>query len=356
MADKSDDQEKTEEPTAHKLKKAREEGNVSHSAELSSVMLMVITTIVFLKTGAWMFTRVRELFHFFLSNADQAIDNEQNAIQFMTRALWLGLEILAPMMIALFVTAILVNLLQTGVVFSTKVFEPKGNRIDPLHGMKRIFSVRGLVELVKGFSKIFIVGLVIYFTVKSDIADFINFVITPFGEMLSQTGHFILIIMGRILSALLLLSILDTLYQRYQYRKDLRMTKQEVKDEFKQMEGDPHIKSKRKQIARKYSQRKRLDHAVLSSDVVVTNPTHYAVAMRYDPEHNDAPVIMAKGKQNRAFKIRDFAKKYDVTIVEDPPVARALYATAEEGEFVPPELYQAVAEILAYVYKLKKHF
>jgi len=356
MADKNDDQEKTEEPTAHKLKQAREEGNVSHSAELSSVMLMVATTIVFLKVGSWMFFRIRNMFEYYLSNANQPIENEQNAIKIMNTALWLGLEILAPITLALFITAIFVNLAQTGIVFSTKVIAPKGNRIDPMQGMKRIISVRGLVELVKGFSKIFIVGIVIYYTIRDDISDFIHFVITPLGEMLSKTGHFILIIMGRILSALVLLSILDTLYQRFQYRKDLRMTKQEVKDEFKQMEGDPHIKGKRKQIAKKYSHRKRLDHAILGSDVVITNPTHYSVALHYDPEHNDAPVIMAKGTQNRALKIREFAKRYDVTIVEEPPVARALYATAEEGKFVPPELYQAVAEILAYVYKLKKRF
>ncbi|HKJ47285.1 MAG TPA: flagellar biosynthesis protein FlhB [Balneolales bacterium] len=355
MAEKNDDQEKTEEPTAHKLEKAREEGNVSHSAELSSVMLMVMTTIVFMQAGSWMFGRIRNLFQVFLDNTDQAIDNPQNAIKFMNAALFLGLEVLAPILIALFITAILVNIAQTGVVFSTKVIEPKGNRIDPLNGIKRIFSVRGLVELIKGFSKIFIVGLVIYFTVRSKVTNFITFAVTPIDDMLSQTGHFIILIMARILSALLILSILDTLYQRFQHRKDLRMTKQEVKDEFKQMEGDPHIKSKRKQIARQNAQRRRLDHAILGSDVVVTNPTHYAVAMHYDPEHNDAPMIMAKGTENRAFKIRDFAKKYDITIVEDPPVARALYATADEGEFVPPELYQAVAEILAYVYKMKKH-
>ena len=354
MAEKNDDQERTEEPTAHKLKQAREEGNVSKSVELSSVMLMVITTIVFLKSGSYIYSKVRNLFEVFMANADQPIDNTQNAIQFLGLALKLTMEILAPLFLALFVTALLVNMAQTGVVFSTKVLEMKGSRIDPFSGMKRIVSMRGVVELIKGFSKLFILSLIIYFSVRNDITEFISFIITPINKTLSQTGQFLLVVIGRIMFALLILSILDMLYQRFQYHKDLRMTKQEIKDEFKQMEGDPSMKGKRRQIARGYTMRKRLDHAVLGSDAVVTNPTHFAVALHYDPDQNDAPVIMAKGQDNRAFKIRDFAQKYEVPIIENPPVARALFATAEEGEYVPPELYQAVAEILAYVYKLNK--
>lgn len=356
MAEKNDDQERTEEPTAHKLEEARKEGNVSRSAELSSVMLMVITTIVFLKSGSFMFTKVKNLFEVFMANADQPINNQQNAVSFLALALKLTIEILAPLFMALFVTAVIVNIAQTGVVFSTKVLEVKGSRIDPIGGMKRIISVRGLVELVKGFSKLLIVTVVIYFSLRNDTARFISFITSPLQKTLSESGQILLLIIGRIMFALLILSILDMVYQRFQYRKDLRMTKQEVKDEFKQMEGDPSVKSKRRQIARRYTMRKRLDHAVLNSDAVVTNPTHFAVALHYDPDQNDAPVIMVKGKENRAFKIRQFAEKYEIPIIENPPVARALYATTKEGEYVPPELYQAVAEILAYVYKLNKKF
>lgn len=354
MADKNNDQEKTEEPTSRKLEKAREEGNVSRSAEISSVLLMVVTTIIFYNTGNYLYSRLSMLTETFLVNADQPLNSPGNATHALGLAMKFGFELLTPLLIGLLLTALLVNIAQTGFLFSTKALKPKGNRINPQTGLKRLFSSRGLVELVKGLAKIGVVSLVIYFTVRGEINHFLLFVITPIGTMLSKTGYYILLIVSRILSALLILSIADALYQRYQHKKDLRMTKQEVKDEFKQMEGDPMMKNKRRQMAMSRLQAKRLDHAVLGSDVVVTNPTHYAVALHYDPEQNDAPIVKAKGQRNRALKIREFAREYDIPIIENPPVARALYASADENQYVPPELYQAVAEILAYVYKLKK--
>jgi len=182
----------------------------------------------------------------------------------------------------------------------------------------------------------------------------ISLPIMPLTHIMTKSGEWTILVVGRILSALLILSIFDALYQRYKYRKDLRMSKQEVKDEYKQMEGDPQVKGARKRVAMKMARARRIDHAVLNSDVVVTNPTHYAVAIRYKPEEMAAPVIMAKGMRNRALKIKEYAKQYDVPIIENPPLARALYAAAEEGQAIPPEMYQAVAELLAYVYKIKK--
>lgn len=348
-----DEQERTEEPTAHKLKKAREEGNVAHSAEISSVLLMVIATVVIIQFGGWIYVRFEGLFETFFLNSAAAFDNRDNAMQYLMMACWYALEIMAPVLTALFVMAIVANMAQTGVVFATKVLEPKASRINPQNGFKKIFSMRGIVEMVKGFSKIFIVGLIIWFTLRTEMDNITSFLILPLGEIISQSGKYILLIVTRILAALVVLSIMDAAYARYQHRKELRMTKQEVKDEYKQMEGDPQMKSKRKQKALKLSQRKRLDHAVLSSEVVVTNPTHYAVALAYDPEINDAPIVRAKGIRKRALQIREYAEKYEVPVIENPPVARALYASAEEEEFVPPELYRAVAEILAYVYRLK---
>lgn len=349
-----DEQEKTEEPTQHKLKKAREEGNVARSAEISSVLLMVIATVVIIYAGGWIYARMESMFETFFLGSGQAFDNQENAIQFLKIAGWYAVEILAPVTIALFVMAIVANVAQTGVVFATKVMEPKASRISPKKGLEKIFSMRGVVEMIKGFSKIFLVGLIIWFTLRSEIENITSFLILPLGEIISQSGKYILLIVTRILAALIVLSIMDAAYSRYQHRKELRMTKQEVKDEYKQMEGDPHMKSKRKEKALSMAQRKRLDHAVLSSEVVVTNPTHYAVALAYDPEVNDAPLIRAKGMRKRALKIREYADHYDIPIIENPPVARALYASAEEDQFVPPELYKAVAEILAYVYRIKQ--
>jgi flagellar biosynthetic protein FlhB len=317
-------------------------------------MLMVIATIILLNFGSWIYSRVGQMFETFFLKSGEGFGNQDNALQLLKMALWYGFEILAPLIIGLFIMAILAHIAQTGVVFAPKVLEAKGSRLNPQKGLKKIFSMRGVMELVKGFSKIFLIGMIIYFTLRNEIDNITAFLVLPLKQIIAQSGRYVLLIVSRILSALVVLSIMDAAYTKYQHKKDLRMTKQEVKDEHKQTEGDPHMKSRRRQKAISRVKRKRLDHAVLSSEVVVTNPTHYAVALHYDPEHNDAPVIQAKGMRKRALKIREFAREYDVPIIENPPVARALYASAEENEFVPPELYQAVAEILAYVYRLKQ--
>ncbi len=348
------DQEKTEQPTAKKLRQAREDGNVAKSTEISSVLLLIMSVIIMSFTGRFMYSRFENLFESYFQNAWLLMDNQETAMRYLALALWQSIQVLAPLLTVLIAVAVLVNVIQTGGLFTTKILEPKGSRINPLEGIKRIVSIKGLVELVKAFSKIGIVGMVIYFTIKNEIENITSFMILPLGSILSDSGDYIYDIVGKILAALVLLAIFDALYSRYKHMKDLRMTKQEVKDEYKEMDGDPYIKSKRKQIALNMSRRKRLDHAVLASDVIVTNPTHYAVAIHYDPSFNDAPIIRAKGMRKRALKIREFGQKYDIPIVENPPVARALYATAEEDEFIPETLYQAVAEILAYVFKMKK--
>lgn len=349
-----DQQNKTEDPTAHKLKKAREEGNVAKSTEVASVMLMVITTVLMLNLGGWMYGRFEQMFEAFFANAGMGPGNHESAMQYLKMALWYGFEITSPLLIALFVVALLAHVAQTGVVFAPKVLEAKGSRLSPLKGFKKIFSLNGVVEMVKGFSKILLIGCIIYFTLRNEIGTMTSFLVMPLEQILAQSGEYVLQIISRILAALVVLSIADAAYMQFKHKKDLRMSKQDIKDEHKQMEGDPHMKSMRKQKAMSMRNQKRLDHAVLSSEVVVTNPTHYAVALQYDPEQNDAPIIRAKGMRKRALKIRELAKEHEVPIVENPPVARALFASAEENQFVPPELYQAVAEILAYVYRLKQ--
>lgn len=347
----SDEQEKTEEPTEHKIEEAREEGNVPISTEISSVMLMVIALIVFMQAGGWMYHHIRFLFNYFYSAAGHGFSNQFSAMQYLSVATKHAMLVMMPVLTGLFVMAVLVNVGQTGMAIAPKAISPKFERMSPIKGIKNIFSMKSIVELVKGVSKILIIGVIIYFTLLSEIDDIVSFLILPLSQILSQSGQYIFLVVKRILVALVILSIMDAAYTHYQYRKDLRMSKKEVKDEMKQMEGDPEMKQKRKEKSQEMSQQ-RLDHSVLASDAVVTNPTHYAVALHYDPEESEAPIIRAKGMRNRAKKIKEFARHYEVPIVENPPVARALYASAEEGEFVPPELYKAVAEVLAYVYKL----
>lgn len=356
MADNKSDQEKTEEPSQKRLDDARKEGNVSVSKEVSSVALMITAIISFVSMSAVIGDRLTKLFETFFSNAGGGFDNQGEAINFLKDALWAGMDMITPTMIVLLMMAVLVNVVQTGGVFSFEAMQPKGSKMNPLSGLKNIFSAKGFVELAKGFVKLGIVVIVVYFTVRNDIDHFVSFLISPLKYSLSESGSYILLFVTRIMSALLILSIADAIYQRFQHRKDLRMTKQEVKDEYKQMEGDPHVKGQRRKFGMKLRQQKRMDHSVLAADVVVTNPTHYAVALRYEPEKSNAPIVTIKGKRLRALRIKELAKQYGIPIVENVPVARALYATAEEDEFIPADQYRAVAEILAYVYKLKsKH-
>lgn len=354
MAEQQHDQEKTEEPTPRKLEKAREEGNVSVSTEVSSVMLMIVSIIIFISAGGFMYSSLERLFETFFLNSHMALTNQENTLEYLETAVWLGLRMTIPVLIVLTVVAILVNVVQTGGVFSFKAIQPKGSKLNPINGLKRIFSMKGFVELAKGILKLSIVALVIYLTVRNDTEHFISFIVMPIGYSLSESGSYILMFVTRILAALFILSIADAVYQRYQHRKDLRMTKQEIKDEHKEMEGDPYIKSQRRKLGLSLRHKRRLDHAVIDSDVVVTNPTHYAVALKYDPEENSAPIVMAKGQRLKALKIKELAKEHDIPIVENRPVAQALFASAEVDEYIPEELFRAVAEILAYVYKLKQ--
>ncbi len=354
MANDNDDQEKTEEPTGKKLEKAKEEGNVSKSAEVNSVILLTLAVIVMYASAEWMWTTTVNMFEEYYKMVTDPVLNIDNGVKYWTKTLYYVMLLQSPVIVMLVVGSILSNVLQVGVNFSTKVLEFKGSRIDPLSGIKKVFSAKGLVELVKGVAKIGIVSVIIWNTVKNDLEAMISLPIMPLTHIMTKSGEWTILVVGRILSALLILSIFDAIYQRFKYRKDLRMSKQEVKDEYKQMEGDQQVKGARKRVAMKMARARRIDHAVLNSDVVVTNPTHYAVAIRYKPEEMAAPVIMAKGMRNRALKIREYAKQYEVPIIENPPLARALYAAAEEGQAIPPEMYQAVAELLAYVYKIKK--
>lgn len=356
MANDKSDQEKTEEPTARRLQKAREDGNVNSSKEVSSIIIMITALLMFVGLSGMIYDRLTYLFESFFFNSGMGFSDQSQAESYLRTALYFGLQTVLPTSLMLLVVAIIVNMVQTKGAFSVKAMEFKGSKLDPIKGIGKIISAKGLGELVKGFIKLGIVGIIGYYQIKNDLNTYVGFSVVAIEYSIAQIGSHILSFVIKVFAALLLLSIGDALFQKYQYTKSLKMTKQEVKDEFKQMEGDPQVKGQRKAFGRKLIQQKRMDHAVLASDVVVTNPTHYAVALKYDPELNGAPIVMVKGQRLRAKKIKELAKEYGIPIVENKPVARALFATAEEDGFIPEDLYRAVAEILAYVFKLKnKH-
>ena len=260
--------------------------------------------------------------------------------------------ILAPILAAALIAGVLANYMQIGFMFSTETIQLKLEKLDPIKGFKRIFSIRAIVELLKSMLKISVVGLVTFFVIWQRIDEMmflskksIGNAITTLADITVKVGIYASI-------ALLVLSLLDYLYQKYDYEKNIRMSKQDIKDEYKNIEGDPLVKSKIKQKQREMAMQ-RMMQEVPKADVVITNPTHYAIALKYDEQKSDAPYVVAMGVDFVAQKIKYVAKENDVVMVENRPLARALYDQVEIGQAIPEEFFKAVAEILAFVYKTK---
>ena len=256
-----------------------------------------------------------------------------------------------PIMMAVMVVGLAVNIFQTGWHFKTEKLEPKLDNLNPINGFGRIFSKRSLVELVKSLLKIAIIGFFIYHYLKDEILTMPQFIFYDLTTSLSKISDIIFGLAFQIIGVIMVLAFADLAYQKWQTTQDLKMTKQEVKDEFKQTEGDPQIKGKIRQKQRQMAM-SRMMQEVPKADVIVTNPTHFAVALKYE-KGMMAPKVVAKGADFVAQKIKSVGRENDVPLVENRPLARALYASAEVGDFVPRELYQSVAEVLAYVYRLK---
>jgi flagellar biosynthetic protein FlhB len=257
-----------------------------------------------------------------------------------------------PLFVVAVISALIIGYAQVGFLFTLETLKVKGERINPLSGFKRIFSMRSVVELVKSIIKLVIVGWVAYSYLKTKQNEVVALMGSNLQDILAFIGYAVFSVAIRISFAMIILGFLDYLYQKFDYEKSLRMTKQEVKDEYKQTEGNPEIKSKIKQKQRQMSMR-RMMQDVPKADVVITNPTHFAVALKYDPEKSTAPFVVAKGQDYIALRIKQVAADSNIQIVENKPLARTLYSTLDIGDAIPPELYQAVAEILAFVYNLK---
>lgn len=241
---------------------------------------------------------------------------------------------------------------QVGFLFTVEPMAFKFERINPVEGFKRLFSIRSFVEAMKSVAKILVIGYAAYSVYKSEFTRFPYLIDMDIRSSLAYLGQLILRLAFKVALYLIILAVIDYLYQRWQHNKSLKMEKQEVKDEFKQQEGDPQIRSKIKQKQREVSMR-RMMQELPKADVVITNPTHFAVALKYDAAVMSAPTVIAKGQDRIALKIKELATEHNITIVENKPLAQALYKTTEIGDIIPADLYQAAAEVLAFVYKLK---
>ncbi len=311
----------------------------------------------FLAIGAYAGYMYRKLVELFMLNLDIQ-KNFMDAFEPVFINDYLGfvfqqiLLISAPILIVACIVGFITNIVQVGWLVTTKPLKPKFSKLNPISGFKRMFSLKAIVELFKSLLKFAVILMVVYSVIKNYIAYIPNlFLLTPI-QLLELTGDIIVKLGVTVGFAYLLVAMLDYAYAKYKHEKDLKMTKQEVKEEYKQAEGNPEVKGKIKQKMREASMR-RMMQDLPSADVIITNPTHYAVALKYDKLSGKAPYVVAKGVDFQAKRIREVATENDIEIVEDKPLARTLYANVEIGKEIPPELYKTVAEILAYVYKLK---
>jgi len=346
-------QEKTERATPKRRQESRKKGQVGKSRELSSIAVLCAGAAYLFFQGKHHTLELGGVMRrAFLDIPTLAAAPKQDLFGYLiARTVDLLLMVL-PLMIVLCVVAILANVLQTGLLLSVEALTPSASKLNPMSGLKRLFSLKSLVELAKSIAKLFIVGWVAVSTLKAAFPRLIPLTYQDSGAILALLGQESMGVLIKCCWVILILALLDFFYQRWQHEESIKMTKQEVKDENKQTEGDPMVKGRIRSIQREMA-KKRMMEEVPEADVVITNPVRLAVALRYDPLNGRAPVVSAKGSRRIAARIREIAREHDIPIVENKPLAQNLY-NLELGDEIPAETYQAVAEILAYVYGLKK--
>lgn len=346
--------EKTEEPTEHKLSEARKKGQVFKSTEIVSSLQFAAMMLVLLWSGGWAIRSFME----FISHIWGTIPTLVPYTTSDVWKIWMGVilamaKLLLPLLIAAVTTAVLLNLLQTGVVFSVQPMTPSFEKISPIQGFKRIFSRKSLMEFFKTLFKVIVISMVTYKITRNQY----NTIASSITWDLTSSFHFATKLVFRIIwyvtAAYLALAILDFLVQRKFFMTDMRMSLQELKDEFKDTEGDPQVKARMRQMQRQAIEQS-IRQNVPRASAVVTNPTHLAVALQYEQGKQEAPLVLAKGERLVAQQIKDVAISHDIPIVENAGLARTLFESCRVGDEIPGNLYKAVAEVLAFVYRLKK--
>ena len=343
--------DKTEEPTSKRREDARKKGQVAKSQELNTAFVLLAGFLVIKILWEYMYFNVADYSAYIFSHLHENGTSVEDVMRIFLDVVQVMVTTAFPVMFGVLIFALAVNIYQVGFMFSTERLEPKLSNLNPINGFGRLFSKRALVELVKSLFKIIVIGFFLYLYLKDEIPFMPYFIYYDLEHSLAEIADKIFVMSFQVITVILVLAAADYAYQRWQTTQDLMMTKQEVKDEYKQMEGDPQIKGKIKQKQRQMAMA-RMMQEVPKADVIVTNPTHLAVALMYK-KGMVAPKIIAKGQDLVAEKIKAAAREHRIPIVENKPLARALYAAVEIGDVVPQDLYQAVAEVLAYVYRLK---
>lgn len=339
--------DKTEEPSSHKLSEARKKGQVFQSKELSTVVILLSAFLMV----RMMLPNIRKWVQEFLMLILNLVPEEQPLGQpILTRFMITALMSSLPILVVVSAVSILIHGIQTRFINNFSTLKPDFGKLNPLNGIKRLFSLRNLVQLGEGILKIIILAAVVYTTIRDDVLTFAKMVNMPLEGSYQALLSLMWSMIVKLMALFAVLAAVDWVYQKRQFHNDMKMTKQEVKDEYKQMEGNPEIKNRIKSTMRQKAQQ-RMMQAVPSADVVVRNPTHFAVALKYDPDEGGAPVVVAKGQELTALRIAAVAEANHVPTIENVPLARGLYAACEIGDEIPPEYYEVVAELLVYIYR-----
>ena len=350
--------ERTEPATEKKLSDARKEGQVAKSKEIANCMGILSLFLILKFYVGTMGTRLLEMFQGVYNNIPGTLifwegNMPQDEMRVLFNQMMVNvLLIILPILLIGYVVAFVCDVAQVKWKLSGKPLRPKFSKLNPLKGIKKIVSVNALVELFKAILKIVLILYITYTLLKDKVILLYSLYDMPLMQALSLAAETVTDLGIRIAAVYMVIALADYIYQKFKFKQDMRMTKQEIKDEYKQAEGDPQVKGKIRRKMQEASQRRMMQN-LPRADVVITNPTHFAVAIRYDPDEADAPVVLAKGSDHLAAKIKEIARENNIEIVENKPLARMLYANVEVGQAVPPELYQAVAEVLAFVYQLQ---
>ncbi|HIP30465.1 MAG TPA: flagellar biosynthesis protein FlhB [Sulfurospirillum arcachonense] len=345
----ADDQEKTEEPTAKKIEDARKEGNVPKSQDTSSFVTLVVAIGAFFALFPYIRDRMFNLYRFVQSYIGIDLDKNDVHILMITIFREFALMVL-PLAAIVALSGVLAALMQFGFLTTTKPLIPDFKKIDPIKGLKNLVSMKKFIEGIKIIVKVTLVMTLAYYYLLDFTTELPSVVFFSIYDQLEWLKSKAMILIAVMLLLFLGLALFDLFFVRYNYFKELKMSKQEIKDEYKQMEGDPQVKARIKRVQMEMS-KKRMMSDIPSADVVITNPTHFAVAIRYDTDKENAPKIIAKGVDHLALKIKELAREHGVQVIENPPLARELYKKCEIDEIIPEALYKAVAEVLAFVYK-----
>jgi len=347
-------QEKTEVPTEKKRRESREEGQVAFSKELSSAALLAGIVLTLVATSPIILDAMRQLMSQIFRDLAQRKEVSIDSIFTLSgEILSIILPAFAPFAAVIIFAGIFASVLQVGVMITFKAISPKFNKISPLTGLKRLFSSQSLADFLKSMAKLIIVGFVGYLTYIDKITELNGLSVSTPESILIYNFTVVAEVAGKIVLALVAIAIFDYFYQRWHHEQQLMMTKQEVKDETKQTEGDPQLKARIRQIQREMSNA-RMMQEVPKADAVIVNPTHFSVAILYDRDVMTAPEVIAKGADHLALRMRTVARENNVPILERPELARDLYANVEIGDDIPERFYKAIAEILAFVYRLRK--